>query len=457
MGLHTTAERELCDGRVVIYQRTDTMTAVWQCRIAFPGQPYIRQSLKTRNEAEAVKLAAKLYEDLRYRHESGLPIRRKRFEEVVDLYLGNLAQEVEFGTQKAKKLDDQRKMSRYCREYFGDKLIDQIKTSDIGKFQDFRRTYWLSGPGSRITEHVYQREGKTVKSKRIYSAIPAASTLNSEAVLLRAIFAYAVKHDWIADSQVPDVGEKIPSAKKARDAKRRPGLDREQVQHLLQVAEKRMYEVKDNARLWHQRLMLWAYTGFLAHTGMRPFEGILVRWKDITLTTIHGDEPCWRIRTMGKGGDRERFLIPLDGVGVYINELIEYQLELKNKDLPPEQRLGNIDWDDPSPLFYEYRGEEIGSFSRGFAALMKEAELYVDEKGKTRDAYCLRHYYATERLLSGVSIYTLAENMGTSVSVIQQHYGHLRPEMAANELTQIGQAERAKLPLAAKAADDDDE
>ena len=150
MGLHTTSERELCDGRVVIYQRTDTMTAVWQCRIAFPGQPYIRQSLKTRNEAEAVKLATKLYEDLRYRHESGLPIRRKRFEEVLDLYLGNLAQEVEFGTQKAKKLDDQRKMSRYCREYFGDKLIDQIKTSDVGKFQDWRRTYWVSGPGSKF-------------------------------------------------------------------------------------------------------------------------------------------------------------------------------------------------------------------------------------------------------------------------------------------------------------------
>ncbi len=136
MGLHTTSERELCDGRVVIYQRTDTMTAVWQCRIAFPGQPYIRQSLKTRNEAEAVKLATKLYEDLRYRHESGLPIRRKRFEEVLDLYLGNLSQEVEFGTQKAKKLDDQRKMSRYCREYFEGRLIDTIKTSDVAKFQD---------------------------------------------------------------------------------------------------------------------------------------------------------------------------------------------------------------------------------------------------------------------------------------------------------------------------------
>ena len=437
MGLHTTSERELCDGRVVIYQRTDTMSPVWQCRIAFPGQPYIRQSLKTRNEAEAVKLATKLFEDLRYRHESGLPIRRKRFEEVLELYLGNLAQEVQFGTQKAKKLDDQRKMSRYCREYFGDKLIDTIKTSDVAKFQDWRRTYWISGPGSKITEFEYMREGKIVKSTRTYSALPAASTLNSEAVLLRSIFNYAVKHDWIADRQIPDIGEKIPSAKRSRDSKRRPGLEPNEVKHLLEVAYRRMYEVQNDPRLWHQRLMLWAYVGFLAHTGMRPFEGILVRWKDMSLTTIHGDEACWRVRTMGKGGDRERFLIPLDGVGEFIQELIEYELLKKNEGLPADQRISAIDFNDPSPIFYEYRGDKIGSFSRGFAALMKEAVLYYDDKGKMRDAYCLRHYYATERLLMGVSIYTLAENMGTSVGVIQQHYGHLRPEMAANELTKL--------------------
>ena len=43
-----------------------------------------------------------------------------------------------------------------------------------------------------------------------------------------------------------------------------------------------------------------------------------------------------------------------------------------------------------------------------------------------------------------MSIYTLAENMGTSVAVIQQHYGHLRPEMAANELTLMSLADRER-------------
>ncbi len=136
MGLHTASERELCDGRVVIYQRTDTMSAVWQCRIAFPGQPYVRENLKTRAQAEAVKLATKLYEDLRYHHESRLPIRRKRFEEVFEHYLGTLAQKVKFGTKKATKLDDQRTMSRYCREYLGDNPINTINTSGTSEFQD---------------------------------------------------------------------------------------------------------------------------------------------------------------------------------------------------------------------------------------------------------------------------------------------------------------------------------
>ena len=79
------------------------------------------------------------------------------------------------------------------------------------------------------------------------------------------------------------------------------------------------------------------------------------------------------------------------------------------------------------------------SLNRGFASLLKEAKLHIDpETGKQRDAYCLRHYYATERLIAGVSVYTLAENMGTSVQMIERHYGHLKPEMAAEELTKKG-------------------
>jgi site-specific recombinase XerD len=37
----------------------------------------------------------------------------------------------------------------------------------------------------------------------------------------------------------------------------------------------------------------------------------------------------------------------------------------------------------------------------------------------------VRHTYATFRLSEGVDAYLLAEQMGTSVQMIQQHYGHV--------------------------------
>ncbi len=45
--------------------------------------------------------------------------------------------------------------------------------------------------------------------------------------------------------------------------------------------------------------------------------------------------------------------------------------------------------------------------------------------------YSLRHTYATFALLYGrVSVYTLAVNMGTSVDMIEKHYGHVKPLQA---------------------------
>ena len=38
--------------------------------------------------------------------------------------------------------------------------------------------------------------------------------------------------------------------------------------------------------------------------------------------------------------------------------------------------------------------------------------------------YCLRHTYATFRLLEDVPVFDIAENMGTSVKFIEEHYGH---------------------------------
>ncbi len=47
-----------------------------------------------------------------------------------------------------------------------------------------------------------------------------------------------------------------------------------------------------------------------------------------------------------------------------------------------------------------------------------------------------RHTYATLRLQEGVDVYFLAEQMGTSVHMIEQHYGHVNTIKHADRVLQ---------------------
>ena len=435
MGSHIDKERKICDGRVTLYQRTDVQKATWHCRIAFPRQPHIRQSLLTTNEKEAERMAEKLYRDLLYRYERGLPLKRVKFEEVAAAYFVHLEDEVSRGITKTERLTTNRIMSRYCLEYFKGRPIDTITSADINKFRECRRKYWTTGPGSKVEEYTYQRNGKTVVSKKPPAKEPALSTSNSENVLLRAVFNYAATNDWITKAQIPVIELKIPAAKKSRDAHRRPGLDRQEVKKLLEIGLKRFQEAPDE-RLKHQRFLLYCFVGMMAYAGMRPFECMKLRWKDLGLTAGPIADSYGKVYVSGK--NKSRWLIPLDGFSKITYFLMPYAVQLHKKSEPGFKSA--LDLADRM-IFCDLDGTPIKSLSAGFRNLLEEAGLYIDpETGKPRDSYCLRHYYATERLLAGVGVYTLAENMGTSVAMIERHYGHLKPEMAAAELTKENKA-----------------
>ncbi len=87
-------------------------------------------------------------------------------------------------------------------------------------------------------------------------------------------------------------------------------------------------------------------------------------------------------------------------------------------------------------MFRSADGKRVESFKKGFDALCKDAGILHDRYGDKRAPYSLRHTYATFALLYGrVSVYTLAVNMGTSVDMIEKHYGHVKPLQAHKELT----------------------
>ena len=62
--------------------------------------------------------------------------------------------------------------------------------------------------------------------------------------------------------------------------------------------------------------------------------------------------------------------------------------------------------------------------------------MRTSSDGKARTLYSLRHFYAIQRLKQGVDIYRLAENMGTGVTQIRNHYGrHVSGDAFIQELT----------------------
>jgi hypothetical protein len=78
------------------------------------------------------------------------------------------------------------------------------------------------------------------------------------------------------------------------------------------------------------------------------------------------------------------------------------------------------------------------NWNKPFRQWLEDSELLnCPVTGKERSLYSLRHYYATQRLLEGIPIHDLAEQMGTSVLMITKHYSHLTPLMKAKQFAGV--------------------
>jgi hypothetical protein len=61
--------------------------------------------------------------------------------------------------------------------------------------------------------------------------------------------------------------------------------------------------------------------------------------------------------------------------------------------------------------------------------------LHDTRNGKQRTVYSLRHYYATMALIyNRMSVYSLTKHLGTSVAMIEQHYGQVELGKLAEQL-----------------------
>jgi integrase len=97
-------------------------------------------------------------------------------------------------------------------------------------------------------------------------------------------------------------------------------------------------------------------------------------------------------------------------------------------------------------VFCHEDGLPVGEWI-GFKSLLEAVGLEKDTHGDNRTIYSLRHTYATLRLQNGTNVYWLKKNMGTSVQMIENHYGQTNVLMGIeHETAKRRKPKNAKTP-----------
>ena len=413
-------------GKITLYRRdsegSNHQSKSWYAKFKIPGERPIRRSLKVTDQNEAEILAENLYFDLVQKSQRGLSLNSKRFSLVAKSYLSDFEEKVEREKDLPRKDQTYKKsrlkqkkliINKYLIPYFGEKALQDISDFDIEHYKEDRKTYWISGEGSKQDEISYLRNGRKVSRKKLprEKKEPNYGTINKELTTIRQVLEFARMKKLIQ-------GQEIPTIKNVRRPKnssgRKPGLTVEQVQHLTKTLHAR-YKADTNPKHKRHHKLLLHYIAFMCLTGIRVAEAKNLTFSDCSIQEKDGAQYL-KIYVHGKGLARE--LIGLDESIIVLEKLRILHLE--------NAKIHDWKFDNNMPLFINQYGKKVGSFANGLNRAFEEAELLYDAHGTKRSAGAFRKYYITQALLIGkVNYFELAKQCGNSVSVIESYYSEI--------------------------------
>lgn len=371
------------DGEVVIYRRNAGMKPTYQARIKTPqGTGYIIRSLKTTNRDEAYRKAIDLFDELKYRAKAGEDLKSRLATKVIDEYLASQ-------THKSRFVSSNKQIGDHFRSFLGSKSMAAIDARLMASYFANRRT---------------QRH----KGKKI-----SENTLHAEAGEITRFLRWAKEMKYLRE---------VPNFEKPKlKANPRPVFDVPEYRALTRNA-RRWIAKSSHPSVKRDRVLLWNYVLILANTGIRVGEARELQWRDVLVINQPAPKPpILAFRVSGKTGMRE--VVARSNIKNYLERIRELR----------EAELGKTPPLD-SPIFCHPDGSKIGSFKKSFSSLIKFCDVEYDRDGNRRTLYSLRHTYATFRLYKGVNHYTLAQNMGTSVEMIERFYGHTSNIRLADDL-----------------------
>ena len=425
--------------KALIYQRQGSPK--WQMRLKIPDRAgYIVKTTKQTVEEKAADVARHDYSQLVYKVENNLDTENYDFLKLYKTWWDR--EKTTKSVSRSKFIEGT--INRYFIGYFQTQLkgrsITALTDLDFEDYWSWRKNYWSSEQGeanlsrakkrgNNIGNHRHSKKGNIAK-------VPSTKTLQMEQSLLKQMFWWAHRRGII--SRQPYIKAPKDANRKHLDVARRPTFELKEYRILYTymrewVKGKKLGEqprvsgrfgrtksVLQRPHRLHnfQRQLLRNYVLFMANSGLRPNEAKQLRWRDIR-ENPNGDKYIY-IRPTTKTGDRDTF--PLLHAFKYLDRLRHQSQFTGDDDL----------------VFANKNGEPVENFGKTFKKVCADAGVLENDLGRARTIYSLRHFYATQRLLSKtkpIPIEVLAQNMGTSPTMIFQHYRHLTTHNYADILT----------------------
>jgi integrase len=374
---------------LVIFRRADVKHRRWYARIRLRGTPrYKTISLQTVDANEARDKAYDCDADIRFRIKHNVPVFSRKFREVAREFSEFQKARSEIGQITH---DHWRLMDSHIRiqlnAYVGAIQITQIGPDRWTSYPIWRHTHGTGRSGGKVSD----------------------GTIRNEMATFRAVMRYAAGKGYIRESQV--FRGKLP-AKRTRREEFTPAEYRK----LHSFARRWIKQAGRKMNRWY-RQAAYNFVLIMTNTGMRNSEARNLRWRDVEVHTDRQDRTVVRLSVRGKA--KFRTLVAAGNVAAYLERI---------RDL--SKATGPDDF-----VFTTYEGKRARTLYQSLIeGLLTESGLLHSSSGSRRSTYSFRHTYATFRLTEGVDVYFLAKQMGTSVKMIEDHYGHITPVKNADQI-----------------------
>lgn len=376
-----TDKEELKPG-LVIFRRGDLDKRHWYCRVRLTqDDKYKTVCLKTGDINQARTMAFDQDAELRFKLKHEVPVFQRTFAQVAKEYLAFQEERKDTGqiTRHAWRVLDSHVRAR-LNPYVGNTQVPLVTQDKWDKYPIWRHKNGKGRSGGRVSD----------------------ATVRSEMGTFRSIMAFAAKKQYIRESQV--FAGKLPVSKAKREE-----FTPEEYRALHTYARGWIKKARNKRGTW-ARTIAYNFMLIMANTGMRPSEARNLLWRDVNVHADREGRKFVRLSVRGKG--KHRNLVAASSVASYFERVREISKATESDNHVFTTEKGSI----ARTLYHSL-----------IESLLTKSKLMHSASGSRRSTYCFRHTYATFRLTEGVDVYFLAKQMGTSVQMIEQHYGHINP------------------------------